>query len=163
MRTYARYGLVILMLVVTLTACGLANNSNSEDSSSSSSKSNQSQSDQNQSGESSSSLEAENGAKYVDYSPAALADAQANGRAVIFFYAVWCPTCNALNNELNSGGLGNLPSDVTILKADYDNENDLKQKYGIGVQHSLVQVDDNGNEVTKWTGGGVEVINENLQ
>jgi hypothetical protein len=35
---------------------------------------------------------------------------------------------------------------------DYDNSTALKQKYGVTMQHTLVQVDAKGNLIAKWTG-----------
>ena len=42
---------------------------------------------------------------------------------------------------------------MTILKLDYDSEIELKEKYGVRIQHTLVQVDNEGNPITGWTGG----------
>lgn len=46
----------------------------------------------------------------------------------------------------------NIPDGLTILKADYDIEKDLKKKYGVTYQHTLVQVDKAGNIIKKWNG-----------
>jgi hypothetical protein len=46
-----------------------------------------------------------------------------------------------------------IPEDLTILKLDYDSAKDLRDKYSVVIQHTLVQVDSKGNEITKWTGG----------
>jgi thiol-disulfide isomerase/thioredoxin len=75
-----------------------------------------------------------------------------NGKAVIFFQASWCPSCRALNNDIEKN-IDSIPSDVTILKADYDKETELKKKYGVTSQHTLVQVDKDGNLIQKWSGG----------
>ena len=102
-------------------------------------------------------------ATYVDYTPELVTNAHAEGkRPVIFFHAAWCPTCKALEDELTSGGLEELPSDLVILKTDYDTELDLRKKYGVTIQHTLVQVDEQGNEVAKWVGGGVNTIKERV-
>lgn len=100
--------------------------------------------------------------QYVKYSEASLAKAQEKGRAVIYFWASWCPTCQALDKELKERSQ-ELPSDVTILKTNYDTEKELKKKYQIIQQHTLVQVDKNGNEVKKWIGGNIDVIKEELK
>ena len=92
--------------------------------------------------------------KYVAYSEVNLATAtENNGRAVVFFHAEWCPNCKAAEADFQSN-LDSLPQDVTILKADYDTESDLKKKYSIVMQDTFVQVDSDGNEITKWNGGG---------
>lgn len=87
---------------------------------------------------------------YEMYSPEKLSRAE-TGKVVIFFYATWCPSCRSLDRDIR-GNIDNIPSDVTILIADYDNSAELKQKYGITTQHSFVQVDANGNELNKWFG-----------
>jgi thiol-disulfide isomerase/thioredoxin len=87
---------------------------------------------------------------YLPYSEQTLA-ATSGGKAVIFFAATWCPTCKALNADITAN-LPGIPAGVTILKADYDTSVALKQKYGVTMQHTLVQVDPSGNQLKKWTG-----------
>lgn len=35
---------------------------------------------------------------------------------------------------------------------DYDDSDDLKIRYGVTYQHTLVQVDENGKQLKKWSG-----------
>jgi thioredoxin 1 len=72
---------------------------------------------------------------------------------VIFFHASWCPSCRGLNSNIESN-IKSIPEGVSILKADYDKEIELKKKYGVTTQHTLVQVDKDGNLIKKWSGGG---------
>ena len=88
---------------------------------------------------------------YLDYSESFLTRAN-EGKVVLFFKANWCPTCNALDKDILKN-LNKIPEDVTILKVDYDVASDLKKKYEVVTQHTLVQVDAKGNEITKWVGG----------
>jgi len=88
---------------------------------------------------------------FEDYSEDKIQRAE-NGDVVLYFSATWCPTCNALNNNLNAN-LNSIPEGVNILKIDYDNSTELKQKYGVTFQHTFVQVDAEGNQITKWSGG----------
>lgn len=83
--------------------------------------------------------------KYVDYSDKALAEAK--GSKIIFFHASWCPQCRSLEADINKKGV---PSGVTILKADYDSSQELRQKYGVTIQTTVVHVDDNGNLIKKY-------------
>ncbi len=87
---------------------------------------------------------------YAAYDPAKLADAK-TGKVIIFFHASWCPECRKLDSDINAN-LGNIPKGTTILKADYDKETSLKQKYGVTYQHTLVQVDASGTLLKKWSG-----------
>jgi len=82
---------------------------------------------------------------YVDYSDAALADAQ--GTAVLFFHAPWCAQCRALESDILASGV---PDGVTILKVDYDSRQDLRQKYDVTLQTTLVVVDDRGQKVDSY-------------
>lgn len=96
--------------------------------------------------------------KYIAYSSNELTDM----KNVIFFAASWCPTCRSLDRAINEN-LSNIPSDLTILKADYDTETALRQKYGVTLQHTLVQVDQDGNQINKWNGGySIEDIVKNI-
>jgi|SRR3989344_2706559 len=100
---------------------------------------------------------------YKDYSPATLAEATKDGRkAVLFFYAPWCPYCRAADSAFK-GNLDKIPAGVTVLKTDYDKENELKKKYSVTYQHTFVQVDANGNLVTKWNSGDVDLLNKNIK
>lgn len=100
--------------------------------------------------------------QYITYSESNLAKAQKSGRAVLYFWASWCPTCKVLDAELKERG-NELPSDVTILQVNYDTEDELKKRYGITQQHTLVQIDKDGNEIQKWIGGGIETIKQQLK
>lgn len=98
---------------------------------------------------------------YEEYAPEKFTNA--DGRIVLFFHAKWCPTCRGLDSAINAS-LDQIPSGLTILKTDYDTYTDLKKKYGIRMQHTLVQVDNNGNEIAKWSGGSdLDSILEKLQ
>lgn len=87
---------------------------------------------------------------FTDYSPDKLALAE-DGTLVLFFRADWCPTCRGLENNINAN-LSAIPANTHILKLDYDTETELKKKYGVIRQHTLIQVDANGNEIKTLTG-----------
>jgi len=88
---------------------------------------------------------------YEAYSPEKIALAAAKGNVVLNFYATWCPLCRTLKADINAN-LANIPSNLTILTVDYDNSTDLKKKYGVTYQHTMVQVDKDGNLIKKWSG-----------
>lgn len=89
---------------------------------------------------------------YEVYSPEKLSWAKDGGKVVLFFKASWCPTCKALDANIKSQ-LSAIPAGVTILELDYDKSTELKQKYGVTMQHTLVQVDADGKLIGKWSGG----------
>ncbi len=86
---------------------------------------------------------------YEAYAPEKLAKAK-EGDVVLFFRASWCPTCRTLDADIKANSEA-IPSDVTILDVNYDDSTALKQKYGVTYQHTLVQVDTEGNLIRKWT------------
>lgn len=87
---------------------------------------------------------------YEVYSPEKLAKAEM-GKVVLFFRASWCPTCRALDADIRAH-LNDIPKNLSILDVDYDKYADLKKKYEITYQHTLVQVDASGNQIAKWSG-----------
>lgn len=87
---------------------------------------------------------------YETYASEKIARAE-TGDVVLFFHASWCPSCRGLNADIEKN-LDAIPSGVSILKVDYDKETELKKKYGVTYQHTLVQVDKDGNLVKKWSG-----------
>lgn len=107
------------------------------------------------------------GAKYIIYS----ADEYEEGkesRRVLYFYANWCPTCRPVDAEFKQNE-SQIPSDVRVYRVNYndpdtdDEEKKLAAKYGITYQHTFVQVDRQGNELTKWNGGGLSEMIANIK
>jgi len=72
-----------------------------------------------------------------------------SGDVVLFFSASWCPACREADANFKTGSI---PSNLKILKVDYDTSAELKKKYGVTYQHTFVQVDANGNLIKKWSG-----------
>jgi len=86
---------------------------------------------------------------YTTYSEANLASTK-DTKQVVFFHAPWCSTCNAFEKEIVSAGV---PEGITILKADYDNDTELKQRYGVRLQSTFVLLDENGEVEQTWPFG----------
>lgn len=100
---------------------------------------------------------------YKDYSSELVASEQAAGnKVVLFFHAPWCPFCKAADKAFKEN-LNEIPTGVTILKTDYDSNTELKKKYGVTYQHTFVQIDNQGNTVTKWNGGDIAELKSNLK
>lgn len=98
---------------------------------------------------------------YLEYSQDAFEQASTK-RRVLFFFASWCPTCRVADpNFLQNAS--QIPADVVVFKTNYDSESTLKQKYAITYQHTFVQVDKDGNEITKWNGGQIEELLSHLK
>jgi thiol-disulfide isomerase/thioredoxin len=81
---------------------------------------------------------------YVEYADGIVA--KTAGTKVLFFHASWCPNCRALEKDINASAI---PAGLTIIKVDFDNSLDLRQKYGVTLQTTVVYVDDDGSELGK--------------
>lgn len=99
--------------------------------------------------------------RYVGYSQVSF-DAAAGKKRVLFFHAPWCPTCKPADAAFQKDA-ALIPENVVLFKTDYDTSFDLKKKYGVTYQHTFVQVDAKGNEVTKWNGGQLAELTANIQ
>ncbi len=75
--------------------------------------------------------------------------AHAGTKVVYFFHASWCPSCRATEAAIGETGI---PDGLTVVKVDFDDATELRQRYGVTQQHTFVQVDDSGGELAKWTG-----------
>lgn len=82
---------------------------------------------------------------YIDYDADTFA--KTTGRRVLFFHAPWCPQCRELEKSIQEG---KIPSGVTIFKTDYDTSLDLRGKYGVAMQTTLVEVGVHGDAVNKY-------------
>ncbi|WP_127476512.1 thioredoxin family protein [Microbacterium sulfonylureivorans] len=79
------------------------------------------------------------GGEYIDYTDGAIE--RTEGAKVLFFHAPWCPQCRKLDEQLLAEGA---PEGMTVLKVDYDSRTDLRQRYGVTLQTTIVFVDDTG-------------------
>lgn len=74
----------------------------------------------------------------------------ADSKKIYFFHASWCSICQGIDKEINAD-MSKIPAGVTMIKTDFDNSSDLRQKYGVTTQYTFVQVDNNGNESAQWS------------
>ncbi len=99
---------------------------------------------------------------YYEYSDKSLKLSQSRGKTILFFAATtWCNTCSNLDKEIKEKSM-DLPKNITILKTDYDNDKALNKKYFITIQHTLVVLDKNGEEIKRWIGGNFEELIKNI-
>lgn len=105
----------------------------------------------------------EKSGSYKDYSESIVTSEQkAGNKVVLFFHAPWCPYCRAADAAFKANP-EKIPAGITVLKTDYDSNKELKTKYGVTTQHTFVQIDDNGNLVTKWVSGDVDLLIKNIK
>jgi len=74
-----------------------------------------------------------------------------NSDVVLFFNATWCSTCKIARDNFESD-LKSIPSNLAIVLVDFDTEKELRKKYGVTIQHTFIQIDKEGNQLTKWSG-----------
>lgn len=104
--------------------------------------------------------------KYVVFTENAYAE-NSSKRRVLFFYANWCSTCQPAQQDI-LGGLDQLPDDAVVLRVNYNDsdadsvERELARKYGVTYQHTFVLIDESGEVVARWNGGGLDQILANL-
>jgi thiol-disulfide isomerase/thioredoxin len=89
--------------------------------------------------------------EYIAYEPSAVAASNADS-IILNFSATWCPSCRALDKDINEN-LSTIPAGVEIYKVDYDSNVALRQQYGVTTQHTLVEVTADGTMIQKWSGG----------
>jgi thiol-disulfide isomerase/thioredoxin len=105
--------------------------------------------------------------RYIEFTQGTLEE-YSNTNRVLFFYANWCPTCRPIDTELNENE-SQIPEGMSIVRVNFndpdtdDSEKDLARTYNVVNQHTFVQIDENGEEITKWNGGGLEEIIENTK
>jgi len=105
--------------------------------------------------------------RYIEYSKANF-DSASGMRRVLFFYANWCPICRPADTDFKSNS-SRIPQDMTVLKVNYNDtdtdeeEKDLAQKYNITYQHTFVQIDADGNELARWSGGSIDELLDNIK
>lgn len=83
---------------------------------------------------------------YVNYDEAILSAEKKN---ILFFHAQWCPACRTLEKNLLKS---TIPENIQFIKVNFDQSSELKKKYGVITQHTLVQVDQDGNMIKKVAG-----------
>ena len=70
---------------------------------------------------------------------------------VYLFAATWCPTCRASYKDIVANH-AKFPADFRLIYVNYDTEKELKAKYGVMYQDTLVSIDGNGKMKKMWTG-----------
>ena len=83
--------------------------------------------------------------EYADWSQAAF-EADSDKQRWLYFHAEWCPACRALHADINDN-LGDIPENVIIYKIEYDDNQGLRQQYGVTTQTTVVSVDSAGDKI----------------
>jgi len=75
---------------------------------------------------------------------------------VVFFHANWCSWCRQREQEILEN-IDALPANTKILKANFDEEKELRKKYGVTTKDTFIFVDGTG-EFTLKNGASVSTI-----
>ncbi len=87
--------------------------------------------------------------QYLDYQGSDQLAQLAGQDRWLNFHASWCPQCRRLDQDINANP-DQIPSGVVILKVDFDDNKDLKQQYGVTQQTTIVRIDADGREVSRY-------------
>ncbi len=83
---------------------------------------------------------------YLPYSAGAVATSNAD-HILLSFSATWCPSCRALDADIVKNA-ESIPEGVVIYKVDYDTSAELKRKYGVTTQHSIIEINKSGEALS---------------
>ena len=68
---------------------------------------------------------------------------------LIRFEAIWCPSCLVMKQRFNKVN----SSDIDITSYDYDNDEEMVEKYHVGsVLPVIILIDSDGNEIKRFIG-----------
>lgn len=95
---------------------------------------------------------------YVEYTDYAFNEIKGQKPFALFFHADWCALCKRLEadikNDFQSGRIQN----AIILEASYDRELELRKKYDINFQTTIILFDENGKLAKKHIGANVNHV-----
>lgn len=83
---------------------------------------------------------------YTDYDAETFSK-YSNSTRLLFFHASWCPQCRELDASIRAT---DIPDGVVIFKVDYDTHQDLRQRYSVTIQTTVVLVDNLGNKKSAY-------------
>lgn len=90
------------------------------------------------------------GQKYLDYSPERISLAE-NDQILLLFTADWCVSCKQLDTDILNN-ISTIPEDILILKVNYESDTQTKDKYQVDTPHTIISIDNQGNERKRWIG-----------
>jgi len=100
--------------------------------------------------------------KYQDYSFEKEQQAQAKDiNYALFFHADWCTTCQAMEKDIYNN-INKLPKGSIIFKVNYDTAYDLKEKYKVLTQTTVIFFDGKGNIIDRKINPGIDRIIKSL-
>lgn len=95
--------------------------------------------------------------QYIAYSETNYNELLGKKPFALFFHAPWCHVCRGMEENITKE-LSSFPKNTIIMKADYDSETELKQKYGITSQSVMIFINKEGEVVNTLVGPNNEQI-----
>ena len=83
--------------------------------------------------------------QYIEWSEEAF-EANSDQQRWLYFHAEWCPECRALEADIKAN-LSDIPAGVIIFKIEYDDHQDLRQRWQVLSQTTVISVDTQGEKV----------------
>lgn len=96
-------------------------------------------------------------AEYVAYSDERFNELFESKTFAIYFHADWCGTCHSFEAGLQKS-LPDMPPNFVMLRANYDTERALKEKYSVFSQTTVIIIDETGKKVYKGLSPRFEAI-----
>lgn len=70
-------------------------------------------------------------------------------KVVLFFSSELCAECNNLDNDILTNK-DEIPQNVLIMKVDFEVRQDLKDKYKVDKENTIVEIDQSGEMIKKF-------------
>ncbi len=96
------------------------------------------------------SLEIQIPGYFKDYDSSYIEEINQKDRIIIFFSSSNCASCLRVENSIINGQQ-NIPSDLHILKADFNRNFELRELYNVKIPHTFVQITTDMSLIQKWT------------
>lgn len=96
---------------------------------------------------------------YLEYTEELYNDYLGEQPVVLFFHSGWCPLCRQLSNYIDEN-LASFHEGAVFLEVDFDEEQTLRQEYGVTLQSTFVVLDSEGEVVDTLFTNDVSLLRE---
>ncbi len=96
--------------------------------------------------------------QYIEYTEANYKEKLGKEKFILFFHADWCPLCRQLESKIKEDL--SILNGHTVLEANYDREIELKKKFDVLAQTTVVFIDEKGMATEKKVNPSIKTIEE---